>query len=172
MAMLRALPKIVEARFANIRWLRTLQPVLQKTAFAEDGSPRIAIAEDGKKLKLAWKGDREWSFHSMWLRHNCRCRECLSPHGQKTAALEHSFRKGVSTNFKIGSVYLEGENREREREREPIIERGSDGGKKMGGKKRGRFEGRGQAGGKEEGQERGGREGKRSAHTLQVTTYM
>ena len=110
MATLRVLPRIIEAGFATIRGLRTLQPFLQKSNFVEDGFPRFTIAEDGKKLKLAWKGDREWSFHSMWLRHNCRCSECLSPHGQKTAALEHSFRKGVSTNFKIGSVYLEGED--------------------------------------------------------------
>lgn len=108
MAMLRALPRITEAGSAAVRSLRTLQPFLKAYAFAEGISPSIAIAEDGKKLKLAWEGDREWSYHSVWLRHNCRCSECLSPHGQKTAVLEHSFRNGISSNFTISSAQLKG----------------------------------------------------------------
>ena len=69
----------------------------------------VKIVENGNKLDLVWEGDEKWRFHSIWLRHNCQCMECLSPEGQKTAFLEQSFRNGISTSFKIASAKIEGE---------------------------------------------------------------
>lgn len=68
----------------------------------------VKIVENGNKLDLVWEGDQKWRFHSIWLRHNCQCKECLSPEGQKTAFLEQSFRNGISTSFKITSAEIEG----------------------------------------------------------------
>ena len=38
-----------------------------------------SIIEDGKKLKLHCDGEVERRYHGVWLRHNCRCPECLPP---------------------------------------------------------------------------------------------
>ena len=68
----------------------------------------VKIVENGNKLDLVWEGDQKWRFHSIWLRHNCQCKACLSPEGQKTAFLEQSFRNSISTSFKIASAEIEG----------------------------------------------------------------
>ena len=73
---------------------------------------RLLVADDGKKLQLVWDDDRETNFHCVWLRHNCRCSECLSPSGQKTAALDNSFRKGLPSKFKIASADINGIQRD------------------------------------------------------------
>ena len=39
----------------------------------------VSVAEDGNKLHLLTEGELERRYHSVWLRHNCRCTECLSP---------------------------------------------------------------------------------------------
>ena len=68
----------------------------------------VNVVEDGKKLDLVWKGDEKWRFHSIWLRHNCQCKECLFPEGQKTSFLEKSFRNAMSASLKIASAQIEG----------------------------------------------------------------
>ena len=68
----------------------------------------VNVVEDGKKLDLVWKRDEKWTFNSIWLRHNCQCKECLSPEGQKTPFLEQSFRNAISASLKIESAQIEG----------------------------------------------------------------
>ena len=68
----------------------------------------VNVVEDGEKLDLVWKEDEKWRFHSIWLRHNCQCKECLSPEGQKTPFLEQSFRNAISSSLKIVSAQIEG----------------------------------------------------------------
>lgn len=39
-----------------------------------------SVSEDGKKLTLSCndEGNSERRYHGVWLRHNCRCPQCLS----------------------------------------------------------------------------------------------
>ena len=89
------------------RRIHTL-PNLLRAAVNESAAPSVTVAEGGKKVELAWNGSEQWRFHSVWLRHNCQCSECLSPYGQKTAVLVDSFRKAVTQDIRIESAHLQG----------------------------------------------------------------
>ena len=38
---------------------------------------RIKVSEDKKSLSLLLEGGQEYIYHSVWLRHMCRCASCL-----------------------------------------------------------------------------------------------
>ena len=42
----------------------------------------VSVTDSGKKLQLLTEGDPERRYHSVWLRHNCRCPECYSQSAQ------------------------------------------------------------------------------------------
>ena len=63
--------------FTNARWLSASSSRWQQ-------SVQVAVSEDGRKLKLQCEGEQERRFHSIWLRHNCRCPVCTSVHTGQT----------------------------------------------------------------------------------------
>ena len=62
------------------------------------------ITEDGKKLKLYSDADEpERRYHGVWLRHNCRCPQCLSATAnQNVVGYENLI------NLKITSAQIKG----------------------------------------------------------------
>ena len=81
----------------------------QQTAALQDACHRVSIAEDGKKLKIVMKEDRDLNFHSSWLRHNCRCSECHSQvFGQRKLAMEDLLGNVDLATLKIESVEIQG----------------------------------------------------------------
>ena len=98
------------ARAASSWFARRIHtvPNLLRAAVNESAPPSVTVAEGGKKVELTWNDNEQWRFHSVWLRHNCRCSECLSPYGQKTAVLVESFRRAVAQDIRIESAHLQG----------------------------------------------------------------
>ena len=43
-------------------------------------STAVSVSQDGKRISLAVDGEPERRYHGVWLRHNCRCPQCLSVH--------------------------------------------------------------------------------------------
>lgn len=41
-------------------------------------SASVAVIDEGSKLQLRLDDEPDRRFHSVWLRHNCRCTVCLS----------------------------------------------------------------------------------------------
>ncbi len=68
-------------RVAYCGWLKragTFIAGFQRSFHAQSAYCRII--EDGKKIKLQCAGENEPErrYHGVWLRHNCRCPQCLS----------------------------------------------------------------------------------------------
>lgn len=72
---------IVEARLTPLRAHLSLIRRLVSEACA-----RITVSQGGKKLAADWGSHRESTYHSIWLRHNCQCSQCLTSSGQKATA--------------------------------------------------------------------------------------
>ena len=65
-------------------WLRASQPLLSSSEAKQD-QPTIELSSSGRKLTVGWSDGEESVFHSLWLRHNCRCSSCWnSSFEQKT----------------------------------------------------------------------------------------
>ena len=48
---------------------------------------KIIVATGGKRMTVEWDGDGRGSphqstYHSVWLRRNCQCPQCLNPQNQ------------------------------------------------------------------------------------------
>lgn len=41
-------------------------------------SPLLALSPDGKKFTITWPDGEENTYHSPWLRHNCKCPQCYN----------------------------------------------------------------------------------------------
>ena len=66
---------------------------------------RSSIIEDGKKMKLlCGEHEPERRYHGVWLRHNCRCPQCLSPStNQNVVPYENLI------DLEITNVFVEGQ---------------------------------------------------------------
>ena len=62
------------------------------------------VTEDGKKLHLVCDGEQERRYHGIWLRHNCRCPECLPVYSQQNI-VHHSHL----VDLKLANAKVEGE---------------------------------------------------------------
>ena len=67
--------------------------LLQRAAYSKPSAAlsrkrnavNIAITGDGKKLRALWDSESSVmpsTYHSVWLRHNCQCPQCLSSYNQ------------------------------------------------------------------------------------------
>jgi DUF971 family protein len=62
---------------------------------------RVWVSEDGKRLQLKCGDEEERRYHGVWLRHNCRCRECLGQESDQNI-VHHSHLVDVTiTNASI-----------------------------------------------------------------------
>ena len=63
------------------------------------------IIEDGKKIKLQCAGENEPErrYHGVWLRHNCRCPQCLSSSTNQNIVPHENLM-----DLKVTHVYTEG----------------------------------------------------------------
>ena len=62
----------------------------------------LDISSDGKKLNLS---DSNASFHAVWLRHNCNCKDCLTSSGQKSVT-----GKDLIGDLRISHASINGTN--------------------------------------------------------------
>ena len=42
------------------------------------------MMNDGKMVRISWANGETAAFHSVWLRHNCQCPDCVSSANQKS----------------------------------------------------------------------------------------
>ena len=70
------------------------------------GSGFVSVTDNGKKLQLLTEGDPERRYHSVWLRHNCRCPECYSQSAQFSTVHPDALTK----DLRIISANTEGIN--------------------------------------------------------------
>ena len=77
-------------------------PLLQ----AQRLSTNARVIDSGKKLSLDCSGD-VMRFHTVWLRHNCHCDQCLSSSGQKIMSFE-----SLCGDLKITSAEVQGITRQ------------------------------------------------------------
>ena len=73
--------------------------------FRSQQSVQVAVSEDGRKLKLQCEGEQERRFHSIWLRHNCRCPVCTSVHTNQTIVNPNCLTK----DLRVDSATFEGQ---------------------------------------------------------------
>ena len=109
--MASAMAQLIASRLSPPRFMRRVIHTLSylpKPAVGQGAPPVVTVAEEGSKVELAWDDGRHLRFHSTWLRHNCQCSECLSPHGQKTWQLLGSYRKATASGLRVGSANLQG----------------------------------------------------------------
>ena len=66
----------------------------------------VSVTDSGKKLQLVREGDIERRYHSVWLRHNCRCPECYSQSAQFSTVHPDALTK----DLRIISANIEGIN--------------------------------------------------------------
>ena len=57
----------------------------------------LRVSENGRTLTVAWQSDRhESTYHSLWLRHNCRCPDCVeASSGQKLVLPQRDLQQGL-----------------------------------------------------------------------------
>lgn len=65
-----------------LRMLYSTSTVVRKDSLS------VQIEEEGQELKLK-DNHNNVSLYAVWLRHNCRCPECLTDNGQCTVASEY-----------------------------------------------------------------------------------
>ena len=75
---------------------------LQVTPLLQRLSTNARVIDSGKKLSLDCSGD-VMRFHTVWLRHNCHCDQCLSSSGQKIKSFE-----SLCGDLKITSAEVKG----------------------------------------------------------------
>lgn len=71
-----------EVRVLNL--YRRLKVVLRPTS--------CSVIENGKKIKLLCDDEPERRYHGVWLRHNCRCPQCLSASSRQTVVVYEDLR--------------------------------------------------------------------------------
>ena len=69
-------------------------------------SCNISVTEDGKKLHLVCDGEQERRYHGIWLRHNCRCPECLPVYSQQNIVHYSHLVDLKLANAKVEGEYL------------------------------------------------------------------
>ena len=77
---------------SRVRWLSPSSSRWQQGV-------QVAVSEDGRKLKLQCEGEQERRFHSIWLRHNCRCPVCTSVHTGQTIVNPNLLTKDLRVDF-------------------------------------------------------------------------
>ena len=49
------------------------------------GAAGVSVMEEGRKMRATWKGEDDpdsFTYHSVWLRRNCQCSQCLNAQNQ------------------------------------------------------------------------------------------
>ena len=83
----------------------TQRPAIRKlNSDAQPAPVRIAVSGEGKRLEAVWgSGSPPSTYHSVWLRHNCQCSQCLSSHGQNTVS-----STGIDPNVAVADANITG----------------------------------------------------------------
>ena len=66
------------------RILRPFTRQLKVNPATKPEAVQISVSAEGKRLQAAWdaEGSPPSTFHSVWLRHNCQCPQCLTAYNQ------------------------------------------------------------------------------------------
>ena len=64
----------VRALLHSTHLLRSLPLVFPRVT----ASTVVSVSQDGKRISLSVDGEPERRYHGVWLRHNCRCPQCLN----------------------------------------------------------------------------------------------
>ena len=101
--------RIVLALFT--RHLSSKFTALQPATSRGDVAARITVHGGGKQIEAAWDPAPESipsTYHSVWLRHNCQCSQCLSPSGQKVVVSAELDPNVTVTEASITGDYEQG----------------------------------------------------------------
>ena len=113
----RCVPTSIISRSTSLRLLdgfslkpgecvRSSEPMSTVMRLCSSEAAALRVSENRRTLTVAWQSDRhESTYHSLWLRHNCRCSECVeASSGQKLVLPQRDLQQGV----KIDSATIAG----------------------------------------------------------------
>ena len=68
----------------NTQLLRPVTRKLNINAAAKPEEVKISVSTEGKRLQAVWGNEASppSTYHSVWLRHNCQCSQCLTSYNQ------------------------------------------------------------------------------------------
>lgn len=68
-------------QFLNAGWpvMWRLPSLFKRISTSLSPASDVSVSQDGRLLHLRLDGEPERRYHGVWLRHNCRCSQCLPP---------------------------------------------------------------------------------------------
>ena len=72
------------------------------------GAAGVSVMEEGRKMRATWKGEGSpdsFTYHSVWLRRNCQCPQCLNTQNQNIARSDELDPHVTVSSANISSGY-------------------------------------------------------------------
>ena len=86
-------------------------PVVLARALAVEATATASLGyevlSNGRKVKFTWANGETSSFHSVWLRHNCQCSDCISSNQKSINPTSLDPNMSVTDVHVSGNVHFE-----------------------------------------------------------------